>query len=342
MVAHSELASVRKILVIKLRAVGDVVLSTIVTKNLRVAFPEATIHYLTEPAGHDVVKNNPYLNGALVYDRASMTGLGLIRMVRNERYDLVIDLFGNPRTALVTRLSGARFRVGYRFRGRAYAYNILAEPRGNRVHNTQFNLDALAALGVDIQDRNIYFSYSKEDEEFVERFMPASPGRLSVCLNAGGGWYTKRWGLDRYAALADRLIEECHVLIVLAWGPGEQAVVDTIRQAMTHDAFVPPATTLPQLGALLKRCTVMITNDSGPLHIGAALGVPVLGIYGPTNPLLQGPYGDRHLMVRNEGLSCLGCNYTECPIGHPCMLELSVATVMLGVRELLRKNRITL
>jgi ADP-heptose:LPS heptosyltransferase len=111
---------------------------------------------------------------------------------------------------------------------------------------------------------------------------------------------------------------------------------------MTHDAFVPPATTLPQLGALLKRCTVMITNDSGPLHIGAALGVPVLGIYGPTNPLLQGPYGDRHLMVRNEGLSCLGCNYTECPIGHPCMLELSVATVMLGVRELLRKNRITL
>jgi ADP-heptose:LPS heptosyltransferase len=77
------------------------------------------------------------------------------------------------------------------------------------------------------------------------------------------------------------------------------------------------------------------------MHIAAAVGTPVLGIYGPTDPLLQGPYGDKHVVVRNEGLKCLGCNLTECPIGHPCMLGLSVETVLQGVRQLLVKNRMT-
>jgi ADP-heptose:LPS heptosyltransferase len=109
---------------------------------------------------------------------------------------------------------------------------------------------------------------------------------------------------------------------------------------MTSEAFIPPATTLRQLGALLKKCSIVVSNDSGPLHIAAALGTPVLGIYGPTDPLLQGPFGDNHVVVRNEGLDCLGCNLTSCPIGHPCMLGLSVETVLQGVRQLLAKNRI--
>jgi heptosyltransferase III len=334
---------VQRILVIKLRAVGDVILSTIVTKNLRLAYPLAKIHYLTERPSLEVLKGNPYVDDVLVYDRTSMSGLELILLVRRGRYDVVIDLFGNPRTALLTRLSGAAQRVGFRFRGRSYAYNIVAEPRGNSVHNTQFNLDALAALGVAIQDRSIYFSFDDDDSRYVDSFMVPGFGRgaFVVCINSGGGWYTKRWGLDRFAALADRLVEEYGAQIVLPWGPGELRGAEEIRKSMTHEAFIPPATTLRQLGALLKRCSIVVTNDSGPMHIAAAVGTPVLGIYGPTDPLLQGPYGDNHVVVRNEGLECLGCNLTSCPIGHPCMLGLSVETVLQGVRQLLAKNRIT-
>ncbi|HUI66569.1 MAG TPA: glycosyltransferase family 9 protein, partial [Bacteroidota bacterium] len=203
-----DLGGVRRILVIKLRAIGDVILSTIVTGNLRRAFPDASIDYLTEPPSRDVVKGNRFINSVVIYDRRSMNGLDLIRTVRQGEYDLVIDLFGNPRTALVTRLSGARVRAGYRFRWRTYAYNVVVEPRGNRVHNTQFNLDALKTLGIAITDRSIYFSFSSEDDRFVDGFFPklANPRPLVVCINAGGGWYTKRWGLDRYASLADRLV----------------------------------------------------------------------------------------------------------------------------------------
>jgi ADP-heptose:LPS heptosyltransferase len=334
---------VHRILVIKLRAIGDVLLSTIVTKNLRLAYPLAQIHYLTESPSVEVLRGNPFIDDVLVYDRKSMSGLGLIRAVRRGGYDVVIDLFGNPRTALLTRLSGAGQRVGFRFRGRSYAYNIVAEPRGNRVHNTEFNLDALGALGVAIQDRSIYFSYDDADVRCVESFLPPAftRGSFVVCINSGGGWYTKRWGLDRFAALADHLVAEYNALIVLPWGPGQLPEAEEIRKKMTGEAFIPPATTLRQLGALLKRCTIVVSNDSGPMHIAAAVGTPVLGIYGPTDPLLQGPYGDKHVVVRNEGLDCLGCNLTSCPIGHPCMLGLSVETVLQGVRQLLAKNRIT-
>jgi heptosyltransferase-3 len=333
----------RRILVIKLRAVGDVILSTIVTKNLRLAYPGAVIHFLTETPSLEVLKRNPFIDGVLEYDRKSMSGAGLIRLVRRGGYDLVIDLFGNPRTALLTRLSGARLRAGFRFRWRRYAYNLLAEPRGNKVHNTQFNLDALTPLGVAIQDRSIYFSFDDADARYVDGFLPPGFGRgsLRVCINSGGGWYTKRWGLDRFAALADRLAEEFNARIVIPWGPGQLPEAEEIRSRMTRDAFIPPATTLGQLGALIKRCSIIVTNDSGPMHIAAAVGTPVLGIYGPTDPLLQGPYGDNHVVVRNEALKCLGCNLTVCPIGHPCMLGLSVETVLQGVRQLLLKNRIT-
>jgi heptosyltransferase-3 len=340
--SRTALEDISRILVIKLRAIGDVLLSTIVTKNLRDAFPDATIHFLTEPPSRDVLRFNEFLDGVLIFDKQVEGGLDLIRRIRRGKYDLVLDLFGNPRTALLTRLSGARIRVGFHFRGRTYAYNVVVHPRGSIVHNTQFNLDALEALGIDIHDHNVYFRFSPDDEQVVDHFLRETfaPGEFLVCLNPGGGWYTKRWGLERFASLGDRITEDFKARVVLAYGPGEREDAEKIRSMMKHEAYIPPPTTLLQLGAMLKRCRVLVTNDSGPMHVAAAVGTPVLAIFGPTNPELQGPFGNQHVVVRNEGLTCLGCNYTSCPIGHPCMLELSAETVMEGFRQLVEKNNL--
>lgn len=333
---------VKRILVIKLRAIGDVLLSTIVLRNLRFAFPDARLDFLTEPPSKDIVESLPDIDTVILHDRSQVGGLTLIRAIRSQRYDLVLDLFGNPRSALITRLSGARYRVGYRFRGRTYAYNILVEPRGDQVHNTQFNLDAIEALGIAIQDRNIYFPIANEDTAYVDQFLCEAgiEKQFLVALGTSGGWYTKRWGLRQFAMLADELIEKRGAQVVLIWGPGQREEVEQIRTLMKHHAFVPPVTSLAQLGGLLQRCAFIVSNDSGPMHIAAAVGTPVLGIYGPTNPTLQGPYGDKHIVIRREGLDCLGCNLTECPIGHPCMLELSVDEVMKSVEKLIRKNNL--
>jgi len=334
---------VRKILVIKLRAVGDVLLSTIVSKNLREAFPDAVIEYLTEPPSVDILKGNPFIDGTIVYDRKTISGMQLIRRVRARGYHLVIDLFGNPRTALVSRLSGARYRVGFRFRGRTYAYTIVVEPRGGQVHNTQFNLDALEAIGVPVVDRSVHFRYSTDDAHYVNEFLAMAfpEGRRLIALNSGGGWYTKRWPFEKFSAVADRLHIRYGAGIVLTWGPGQYQDVEAIRSQMKSEAFIPPATTLPQLGALLHRCSMVVTNDSGPMHIAAAVGTPVLGIYGPTSPVLQGPYGNNHVIVREEGLDCLGCNLTACPIGHPCMRDLTVEAVLDGAERLIAGNNIS-
>jgi len=201
-------ADVRRILVIKLRAVGDVALSTIVLENIRRALPDARIDFLTETASAEIVRSHPAVSSALVYDRHQMSGWDLIRLVRKSRYDAILDLFGNPRTALVTRLSGAAVRIGYRFRGRTYAYTHVVEPRGGVVHNTQFNLDALEAVGIPVVDRSIRLYPSDDDRRMIDQFLGSAglQGKTLVALNASGGWYTKRWSTANFAALADRIV----------------------------------------------------------------------------------------------------------------------------------------
>lgn len=335
-----EKSTIQRILVVKLRAIGDVLLSTVVLRSLRAAFPSARIDFMTEPPARELLERNPDVNRVLVYDRENGNPLRYLLDVRRARYDLVIDLFGNPRTALLTRVSGARYRVGFDFRGRRYAYTTRVPSRGDRVHNTRFNLDALEAIGIPLVDTAIPFRNSPEDAAYIDGFLRAnSPAGVPlVALNAGGGWYTKRWDPDRFAALADMIKERLGAAIVLAWGPGQRAGVEELSRMMAHPPLIPPSTTLPQLGALFRRCAFLVSNDSGPMHIAAAVGTPVLGIYGPTNPLLQGPYGTNHVVVRREGLDCLGCNLTKCPIGHPCMKELTVGMVWGAVEELLAKN----
>ena len=321
--------TIRRALVIKLRAVGDVVLSSVVLNNLRHALPHATLDVLTERASESVVRTHPAVSSVVVFDAKRMSGLDLIRDIRRRRYDLVIDLFGNPRTALVTRLSGAPYRVGYRFRGRAYAYNLIAEPRGGSVHNTQFNLDALERLGVPIIDRRVHLFPSAGDRAYVDGFLSGAglAGATLVAINTGGGWYTKRWGIDRFAALADRIAQTTGWKVILPWGPGQLEEVEQLKSQMTTPAFIPPPTTLMQLTALFERTAWVVSNDSGPMHIAAAAGSHVLGIFGPTRPALQGPYGEGNITVRREGLSCLGCNLTSCTIGNVCMTELTVDEV---------------
>ncbi len=334
--------SISRLLVIKLRAVGDVLLSTIVLENLRSAFPKAQIDFLTEKPSREVLRGNPAIDNLIIFDKAEISNIGLIKKIRNNRYDLIFDLFSNPRSAFITFCSRAKFRVGYPFRGRRYAYNVLIPTRGGEVHNTQFNLDALEVVGIPIVSRSLMFPIGDQEKKFSKDFFTTNnlSGEFIVGFSIGGGWYTKRWGLDRFAELGDILVEKYHAKVLILWGPGQEQEVDTIEHAMKNRCIIPPLTSLKQLGAILQRCSMVISNDSGPMHISAALHVPTLGIYGPTRPDLQGPYGSEHGYVRKEGLDCLGCNLIKCPIGNPCMIDLAVGEVLAGVERVMEKNNL--
>ena len=330
----------QKILVIKLRAIGDVILTTPALENLRQAFPQTQIDFLTEKMCAPIVAGHPALNEVLVFDR-NQPGASrkLIQQVRRRRYDVVFDLFGNPRSAVLTLLSGAPRRVGFRFRVRQYAYNLKVEPRGGRVHEVEFNLDALRALEIPIVTRKLFVAVDEASENFATQFWREKglEHRRVIGLNASGGWYTKRWPLEFFAQLGDRLQRELNAVVLLLWGPGEYEDVKTIAQTMRESALLAPATSLKQLAALLSRLTLLVSNDSGPLHLAAAMGTRVVGIYGPTHPDLQGPWGKGHETIVKTGLPCLGCNGVTCKIvTHDCMKKLEVGQVWETVQRCLK------
>lgn len=336
---------IRKILVIKLRAIGDVVLSTAVLPNLKKAFQSAEVHFLVEHPARQVVEGNPYIDRVIVLPKkgrktaAFGEWLRFFKTLRREKYDLVLDLFGNPRSAFLSLMTGASCRVGFSFRGRRYAYHTCVRPRGDRVHEVDFNLDALRALNIPIVDDSPLFPVFEKDRSAIDAWIEEKGlgDSFLVGMHPWGSWEAKRWGIEKYAALADRFVEDFHAEVVVLWGPGEKAHAERVKDLARHALTLAPRTTLKELGALCLRCRFVVANDSGPMHISAAVGTPTVGIFGPTNSRLQGPYGSLHHVVEKKGLDCLGCNRLVCET-NACMKDLSVEEVWQALRPLLEED----
>jgi ADP-heptose:LPS heptosyltransferase len=312
--------------------------------NLKSYFPDAEINFLTLRHSRDILIDNPYLNRAFTYDPAEDKSWCLIKNIRSQKYDLIIDLYGNPRTAFITFMSGAKYRFGFKFRGRNYAYNIKVKGRGGEVHNAEFNLDALRALDIPIVSKKLYLSVNIVHEEFADEFIKSNniDSKKIIGISKTGGWESKRYKKDDYIELISRINEKYDVNFILIWGnESERADCEYIKVRVSKgNVYLIPDSPIRYLGAIISKCDMIIGNDSGPLHIAVAMGIPTLGIYGPTNPNLQGPYGDNDLFIVNDKLDCLYCNLLECPIGNICMTELSKDVILDKVKELIRINNI--
>lgn len=336
---------IKKILVIKFGGIGDILLTTPVLPNLRAYFPNAVINFLSLSHSRDILDENPYISRVLTYDPNEDSSWCLIKNIRKQKYDLIIDLYGNPRTALITFLSGAKYRFGFDFRGRKYAYNIIQHGRGGVVHNVQFNLDALDALGIPVVNKELYMPLNVvhrecADEFFKENNLDAKP---AIGITLTGGWEAKKYKQDDYIELMQRLNALYDINFVLLWGnQKEKDEAEYIHSKLPGNTFIIPDSPIRYLGAIIEKCSLIIGNDSGPLHLAVAVGTPVLGIYGPTNPKLQGPFGDKNITIVKEELDCLYCNLLECPIGNICMTELSKDLIIDKINQLIDINKIQL
>ncbi|MFZ4590442.1 MAG: glycosyltransferase family 9 protein [Ignavibacteria bacterium] len=336
---------VRKILVIKFGGIGDVLMSTPVLPNLREYFPNAHIDYLTLIKNRDVLMDNHYIDRVLTFDARIDKSWDLLRHIRDKGYNLVVDLFGNPRTALLTYVTGAKYRVGFKFRGRSYAYNIKIDGRGGEVHNSDFNLDALIKAGIPIVSKKLNLSVNIVHKEYADKYIKDNKleNEFLVGIAITGGWESKRYKIKDYIELITLLSSKYKVKFLLLWGnKKEYKDAQEIKSIHKDIAFIIPDSPIRYLAALIKTCKVVIGNDSGPLHLAGAVEVPALGIYGPTNPKLQGPYGEQNITVENTKLDCLHCNLLECEIGNICMTELSRKTMLEKFEELIKKNNINI
>ncbi len=321
--------NIRKILCIKPRGIGDIVLSTIILDNLHNYFNDTKIDYLTEEFAKPSLENNPLVNKILTMGKTEFP-LWVALRIRKEKYDMILDLWSNPRSAQITFLSGVKYRVGFGYRGRKYAYNIHATSGRGTNHSAEHNLELLNCLNIPVISKKIHYYISKNDDEFGKNFTDVLRKDNSTLIGIipAGGWPSKRCDAVKWVEICKAINEKYYTKFLILWGPGDEADSEFIKKHVPEISVLAPKTNLNTMAGLINNCDLIIANDSGPMHISAALGKPTLGIFGPTNPKNHGPYSPVSDYVLKEDLFCIICNKLECPFNHECMLELPVKDVI--------------
>lgn len=329
---------ITKILCIKPRGIGDIILSTIVLDNLKAALPHSEIHYLTEEFAKRAVENNSLVSKILTFHKNDFV-LSIIKKVREEKYDLVLDFWSNPKTAQITFFSGAKYRAGYKKRGRKYAYNILGIQGTMGSHAAEDNLVLLNALDIPIISKKIIYRTTQEEKLFADKIVKSIINRNEETLIGiipSGGWESKRCDAVKLIEICEQIQKNIRSKFIILWGPGDENDVKIISEKLKPEPVVAPATSFGRLTALIEMCDLVIANDSGPMHAAAALNVPTIGIFGPTDPEAHRPYSDNSSYVIKSDLHCIKCTKLVCPYNHECMLELPVLIVMNEVERLLK------
>ena len=334
---------IKKILIIKLRGIGDVVLSTIVIDNLRKDFPKAEIDYLVEAPSQPGLLGLKEINRVLLFDRNDFwKKVSLILKIRKSRYDLILDFFTNPSTALVTFFSGAKYKVGFPYRGRKYAYNIFGPEERNKYHSAQLHLETLKTLGLNHSYKELYYYVSPSALRVAEKYLRDSfiENNFVVGICPTGGWASKKCNPEKFVEIANAVIVKFNAKIFILWGKGDGEDARKIHSFLGDKSIIAPSTTIQELAAMIARCKILIANDSGPMHIATAVGTPVLGLFGPTSPYMQGPFGTKNEWIHLDELECIECNLLVCPRKHECFRDLSIEKVLDKVSNLISKNNL--
>jgi lipopolysaccharide heptosyltransferase II len=328
---------IKKILCIKPRGIGDIVLSTIVLDNLKAHFPSVKIDYLTERFAKSAVENNPLVNKVITIDKKEFPLKAALK-IRKEKYDMILDLWSNPRSAQITFLSGVKYRVGFAYRGRRYAYNFLATSSKGEHHAAEHNLELLKAIDVPIISKKIHYYINDKENKIAKDFINKnfSLGKTIIGIVPSGGWPSKRCDASKWVEIGKVITGKYNAGILILWGPGDESDANYIKENL-HASILAPKTTISEMSGFIKNCNIIIANDSGPMHIAAALDIPTLGIFGPTNPKGHGPYSENSAYIIKEDLFCIICNLLECPYHHECMLQLSNEKILEAVEKVGRK-----
>lgn len=342
--------SYKSICLIKPSSLGDVIHALPVLAALRGSFPEAFISWVVSPAYASLLEGHPMLDEVLLFDRSAWgrparlpkTALEvarLVRALRARRFEVVVDLQGLLRSGLLAFVSGSPERVGFanaREQAPRFYTRRVEVPEGPIHAVERYMMVAGAVTGGEPGQVSFPLGLAESDHGEADRFLASSgiaPVEPLAALCPGARWESKRWAPERFAALGDALRTRLGLRPVLLGGPGDEAVVERVRRYMAEEAPAAFFSSLRSAAALLGRSRVAVTNDSGSMHLAAAAGCPVVALFGPTDERLTGPYGAQHRVVSHP-VDCAPCFLKDCPIGHDCLVGVSVEEVVAAVESL--------
>lgn len=294
-------------LVITLSNVGDIILTTPVMRALSKEFPGSRMDVMVGPAGKEVFEKDPRIFKVIVYDKhmPMIQKRRLQLKLKKLKYDLVVDL----RNTIFPLLIGSRYRTG----------TIQKFPE-DALHRRERHLYRLESLGITACGGPSYIHIPEEDEERVSSFLReygvSSP---MIVISPGAKSHLKMWTDEGYAKVADRLIDECGASVIFVGLEADEDKVKRITGKMTNRPYnFVNKTNIRQLASLLKRSSLVITNDSAPLHLACAVGAKTLALFGPTDPKKYGPTGELDAVI-NKKLSCAPCESAACKHNYECM-----------------------
>jgi ADP-heptose:LPS heptosyltransferase len=310
-----DLPAPARVLVSRLRRIGDVILTLPLVDALRERFPGVRIDYLAEEDPAQAAIGHPAIERVLSF-RPSPSPLpapvAVLRELRAARYDWTIDLYGNPRSAVLLALTGAPVRVGPARRLRRHFYTHAVPPVREPLSAIEHHLGALRALGIEVSGGAPRIHLTREElaqgRERLDGALP--PGGARIGLHVGNRWPAKRWHPERFAALA-RALPGLGARALVLGGPGEEDAAAEVAERSGAPRL--PRLSLREYWGVVAALDALVTNDGSPLHAGPALGVPTVGILGPTVPEIWFPYGadEGHQLLHRE-IWCRPCHRHEC------------------------------
>jgi heptosyltransferase-1 len=341
----------RSILIIKLSAIGDVVHTLPFLEVIRANFPNARIDWVVEEASSQIIEGHPAIDHVMVSHRTSWqkqlfrgresatTLIGIrkfFKELRAETYDWVVDLQGLLKSALLLGLSRGRRKIGPSW-GKEGSRLFLTEPPffvEPDLHAVEKYLKVADYLDC---DRTIWkgdIPIREADKRTIENCLRDSEvdGKVLVAINPMAKWTTKLWESEKFSALADRLQKELSCRVVFTGSGQDREEVDKIIQRMDKNPLnLTGQTNLKELAYLYSRCQLLVSTDTGPMHIAAAMGCPVVALFGPTAPWRTGPYGPGHTVIRQE-MACSPCLKKKCE-DLRCMRDITVDRVFGAVEQ---------
>ena len=342
-------SNIRKIAVFCPNWVGDVVMATPTFECLRQNFPEARIIAFIRKYARGVINDGPWFDQIVeCHDKTLKGFIRVVRTIRRLKPDLAIVLPNSFRSALLARLGGAGQIFGYRRGGRIMLLSDGPSPRRNGnawlpIPMTEYYLEICRWLQLKMPENpkpRLYFSETLQSQSdmLLERYGIA-PHEMVIGLNPGAKFgSSKCWPPDYFAALADLLAETWNCKLLLFIGPGEadlgHSIADLSRAAIINTG--PDSVDLSLLKPLIKRCQLLVTNDTGPRHYAVAFDVPVVVIMGPTDPRYTDANLDKTVILRQQ-LACSPCHDKTCSLDHECMTGIAPRDVLQGSQRLLEK-----
>ena len=340
---------VGRILIRGVNWIGDAVMTTPAIGAVREQFPAAEITLLANPLVAELFSPHDWVDRVVVFDRKGRHhGIGgrirLAAELRQQRFDLAVILPNSFDSALVPWLAGIPHRLGKRSDGRGWLlthrYSATNETPGR--HEVRYYIDLLAHFGISGRATAPYLVTTPAEDADAAALLAAhgiEGGNFVLGINPGATFGSaKRWYPERFAQVARRLAAEWKARVVIFGGPDETGIAAEIEQHMAGTCLnLAGRTTVRNLMALIRRCDFFITNDSGPMHIAAAFGIPLVAIFGPTDHTGTAPYSDRAVVVRKE-IDCAPCKLRECPSDHRCMTMVTADDVVAAAMGLFRQT----